>query len=639
MDNLFLNKNKNQSKIRNNDKKNRKNERIKKTLLLSAMTFVLALFQVATKAEESLSTLYDHIPPDTELRIFIDETSADSLSINGEDSMVEYEWLSQQEGKFSDFVRIHVKAVGENPWSVTLKSQANSSAIKKDEWVYAGYFVRAAPGSSQVNIRGFIERATPRWMLVSDASVATGSEWTRVVAVGRAPQDFEAGSVHLSLHLAAQEQKLDVADLLFLTIDHELDAASFPATELKYAGMDKDAPWREQAQKMIDQYRTDEFTLYVVDVNGQPVKDAVVAVSREDIDFELGSMAHGLLVEDSELGEQYRLWFDQFFNYATATIYWADWGWEDPAKREEYLNKMAYFEQENIPMRGHVLLYPAFRFSPEVLNRLADDREAFIARVNQHIDEMVPILRAHGMNEYDVINELRAEKEWLDIVGLDTVVDWYKRVHALHPEAVLYINENSILTDGGDNTAQKDHYFNLITELLEKGAPIHGIGMQGHFNGIATPVEKMWEILDRFASFNLPIRITEYDTDTRDLEGQAQYDTDFYQAMYAHPNVVGITRWGFYEPVMWRPAGALINPQNELKPNALSYLSWLENLRDFEAIYKSDENGMIQYKSLYGVYRVEVNGETFSCKFTQPAYNAKKQKRSEVPACTLRMNQ
>jgi endo-1,4-beta-xylanase len=179
-------------------------------------------------------------------------------------------------------------------------------------------------------------------------------------------------------------------------------------------------------------------------------------------------MVGELFTENSEQALFYQRSFERLFNSATARIYWADWAWEDPDIRREYLASMAKLKALGIPSRGHVLLYPAFRFSPQALNSLADNKQAFIERVNQHIDEMVPILRANGIHEYDVINELRDESEWLDIVGLDTVAQWFKRAYRLHPEAILYINENSILTDGGDNKIQQDHYYDTIAYLLDQ---------------------------------------------------------------------------------------------------------------------------------------------------------------------------
>ncbi len=605
------------------------------SLFLAACLCLSSAFYAGAQSTQSLQLLKEQLPADIQLTIFIDDTSANTLSVGGNNELNSYEWLASQDGQFADFLRVNVNEAGQNTWDVTAKSIGNQEPIKKGDWVYASYYARASGETESINIRGFIERSVPSWMMISDASVAAGSKWTRVVASGKAPEDLAKDSVYISLHLAAKKQSLDIANIVFVSAPGNIEQNLFPVTELSYSGMEESAPWRTKAKQMIKQHREGSFQIFVLNQQGEAIPNAEVSIQMQDVDYELGSMAHGLLVEDSEIGQQYRKWFAQFFNYATATIYWADWGWENPEVRESYLKKMTYFQEQNIDMRGHVLLYPAFRFSPQVLIDLQDDKQAFIARVNQQIDEIVPLLKAFGMNEYDVINELRAEKEWLDIVGMETVVDWYKRVHALHPEAILYINENSILTDGGDNTGQKDHYYDLITELLEKGAPIHGIGMQGHFNGIVTPVDKMWKILDRFASFNLPIRITEYDTDTRDVQGQALFDTDFYEAMYAHPATVGVTRWGFYEPVMWRPAGALIDSQNDFKPNAQAYMDWLYALRDFQQTLISDKQGSLSFAGKYGRYRVTAQGEEFSCEFTQPPTHQDIKPFSQ--SCTLRM--
>ena len=594
------------------------------TILLTTLT---PLFVYA----QGLKLLENTLPAHTAITNFLNADISDNIKINGASSLVEYEYLRNQEGEYADFVRISVNKAGERTWDASAQTISNKQAIQQGDWVYVSFAARAAQPNEQINLKGFIERSEPSWELVADASLANGHEWRKVIALGRAQKNFEKGQIRLSLHSATQAQQIDLADPVFVSLPASVPEGVFGASKIQYAGMSNNAAWRAQAADKIRQHREGNFTLQLRQRDGGFAAKREVAISIKRLAFDLGSMTPSLIYQDSPLGEQYREWFSQFFNAATATIYWADWGWEDPDVRQQYIDKIAFFKQHKIPMRGHTLLYPAFRFSPQSLIDLADNRAAFISRVNQQIDEMVPILRAYGVNEYDVINELRDEKEWLDIVGIDTVVDWFKRVHRLHPEAILYINENSILTDGASDKAKQDHYYNLIQSLLEKSAPIHGIGMQGHFSGVLSEPEKMWQVLDRFAAFNLPIRITEYDSNTRDEAGQARFDYDFLTAMYAHPSVVGVTRWGFYAPKMWRPNGALVDKNNQLKANGKAQLDWLAKYQQFQHDAISDASGQIHFNAPYGMYEIKVSGEesVYTCNFSFMV---------QAPSCTLRLS-
>ena len=61
------------------------------------------------------------------------------------------------------------------------------------------------------------------------------------------------------------------------------------------------------------------------------------------------------------------------------------------------------------------------------------------------------------------------------------MVDWFAAARRNLPGTPLFINDYSILSGGGQDVAHQDHYEATIAYLLEAGAPLDGIGMQGHF--------------------------------------------------------------------------------------------------------------------------------------------------------------
>lgn len=53
--------------------------------------------------------------------------------------------------------------------------------------------------------------------------------------------------------------------------------------------------------------------------------------------------------------------------------------------------------------------------------------------------------------------------------------------------------------------------YSLVKGLLKKGKPVHGIGLQGHYNINFPSVEAIKKGIDRLASLGLKIQITEMD--------------------------------------------------------------------------------------------------------------------------------
>ena len=60
-------------------------------------------------------------------------------------------------------------------------------------------------------------------------------------------------------------------------------------------------------------------------------------------------------------------------------------------------------------------------------------------------------------------------------------------------------------------------------------------------------------MIDQLAQFDIPVKITEFDFNSPDDSTHAQWLTNFYKVMYAHPIMEGVIAWGFWEEVHWLP--------------------------------------------------------------------------------------
>ena len=157
------------------------------------------------------------------------------------------------------------------------------------------------------------------------------------------------------------------------------------------------------------------------------------------------------------------------------------------------------------------------------------------------------------MSEFVLNNEVLGKygtdpDDWFSRrLGLKSLAPYFQWAHEIAPRARFYVNENSILA--GANTPK---YAELIDSLLQAGAPVGGIGIQGHFFGDrVAPADEMWDKLEVLARFGLPIRVTEFGVKARDPELHAQDLLRLLQVCFAHPAVVGVNFWNFWEPDMW----------------------------------------------------------------------------------------
>jgi endo-1,4-beta-xylanase len=132
--------------------------------------------------------------------------------------------------------------------------------------------------------------------------------------------------------------------------------------------------------------------------------------------------------------------------------------------------------------------------------------------------------------------------------------------------------------------------------------------MQGHFDELLTGIPAILEILDRFAEFDLPIQITEFDVSIRDEEVQAKYLEDFYTAVFSHPATEKIVMWGYYEKVMWKPLAALVREDWTYKPNYHAYMDlvydkWWTN----DTTGTTNTEGIFNIRGFKGSYDITVS--------------------------------
>src|SRR5690606_6068598 len=131
------------------------------------------------------------------------------------------------------------------------------------------------------------------------------------------------------------------------------------------------------------------------------------------------------------------------------------------------------------------------------------------------------------------------------------------------PNALLFYNDHRT-TDPG----RRDRIYQLVKDLLDKGVPIHGIGMQGHWSLYGPSPEQIRAAIEKFASLGLKVSITELDVSVYEysdrsnryptglpetlLHQQAERYAELFRIFDEYHHVIDrVTFWGTTDLYSW----------------------------------------------------------------------------------------
>ena len=196
--------------------------------------------------------------------------------------------------------------------------------------------------------------------------------------------------------------------------------------------------------------------------------------------------------------------------------------------------------------------------------------------IDEHLSTVVPRYR-DGVAVWDVVNEPLHEFTGdldLNIFGRtlgETYIDEaFRRVHELDPDAQLVLNEFFLSYGVGTRFEEKTRGFlDLVERLLDRGVPIHGVGVQAHFNGlvpelISLPTREEFEgFLRALADLGVFVELTELDVSINYFWGdpdpfarQAEFYGEVVGAFMAVPRCTAVTTWGIDDRALARPGGS-----------------------------------------------------------------------------------
>ena len=252
----------------------------------------------------------------------------------------------------------------------------------------------------------------------------------------------------------------------------------------------------------------------------------------------------------------------------------------------------------NIKVHGHTLAWHsqtgAWMSQPGADGQPVT-REVAMARLKKHISDVVGHYKGK-LYSWDVVNEAINDggngqtenlrnSNWLRLIGPDYLTLAFKWAHEADPDVQLYYNDYSIDIGAVKNTGKHPSSMLLLKRLIKEGAPIDGVGIQGHWH-LDTSVADVEKAIENYASLGLKVAVSELDvtatgTNSGAMNGgggggtataesfkkQAEIYAKLFDVFKRHSDVVTrATFWGISDRRSWRSSQLPLLFDAQLKP-------------------------------------------------------------------------
>jgi len=217
-----------------------------------------------------------------------------------------------------------------------------------------------------------------------------------------------------------------------------------------------------------------------------------------------------------------------------------------------------FAEANDMVLRGHTLVWhnmlPAWLSEQRLGNDDAHDL------VREHIQTVMRRYRGR-IAVWDVVNEAIEDDGirdsfFLHALGPDYLATVFHWAHEADPDARLFYNDY----EADAINAKSDAIYALIKDLLQRGVPIHGVGLQMHLCLWAPPKAKsVAKNIRRFNDLGLEVHITEMDVRMKEpateenLRAQARIYRDMIEVCLDAAQCTALVTWGVTDRYSWVP--------------------------------------------------------------------------------------
>ena len=374
--------------------------------------------------------------------------------------------------------------------------------------------------------------------------------------------------------------------------------------------------------------------LQILNPDGTPAAGRTVRADQVSHQFLFGCGAFDAVelmrTQDGEkrsfLQERMEKWL-KLFNYGTLPFYW---GRYEPVEGKtafpETMAAARWLREKGVQVKGHPLCWHT-ACAPWLMQY---SNEEILRRQLERIRRDVGAFRGI-IGLWDVINEVvimpvfdkydnAITRICRELGRVPLVKEVFAAAKETDPDAVLLINDF--------NTSKA--YEHLIEDLLEAGVPISAIGIQSHQHQGYWGAEKLYDVLERYSRFGLPIHFTEntlisgeimpaHIVDLNDwqvdewpstLEGedrQAREISEMYSILFSHPLVEAITTWDFNDGCWLKAPSGFVHRDNSEKPSYHALNGLIHGDWETHETLTADENGCISFTGFRGNYTVQTD--------------------------------
>ncbi|WP_243346426.1 endo-1,4-beta-xylanase [Parabacteroides sp. FAFU027] len=235
---------------------------------------------------------------------------------------------------------------------------------------------------------------------------------------------------------------------------------------------------------------------------------------------------------------------------------------------------VAFAQANNMKVRGHCLTWhsqtPDWMFYDE--NGALLSKEVALKQLKEYITAVVSRYKGK-IYAWDVVNEAlsdwtpdandmyRKDSPWYKICGDASYIDSaFVYAHRADPNAKLFYNDYNEIYGW-----KRNKIYNLVKGLKDRGIPIHGLGMQAHWN-VGFSENDIRTTLDLYKTLGVDLQLTELDLSVYKSDTDASstvYTTAFSESQeLAYPKlfkiiadyksyITGVTFWGVADDYTW----------------------------------------------------------------------------------------
>ncbi len=223
---------------------------------------------------------------------------------------------------------------------------------------------------------------------------------------------------------------------------------------------------------------------------------------------------------------------------------------------------MDFAEANAMTVHAHVLIW--HQCFPDWLAEKELSRDEALQILRNHIFTVVGRYKGRILY-WDVVNEAFDEfgnlrdTHWLRWIGADYIDYAFQFAHEADPDALLFYNDF-----GAEAINLKSNaIYRLVSGMVQKGIPIHGVGLQTHLGvgdvGVGRPIDpaKLAENMTRLGELGLEVQITEMDVrhaglpEAEVLQQQAGVFYQVLQTCLETPVCTAFTVWGLADHYSW----------------------------------------------------------------------------------------